>query len=94
MPMHSPPHPGRLIKSSCLEALDLTVTGAADALGVARPTLSNLLNGKAAISPEMAIRLEKAFGGTADAWVRLQAAYNLAVARKSERKIKVKRIAA
>lgn len=94
MPMHSPPHPGRLIKTSCLDALNLKVTGGAEALGVARPTLSNLLNGKAAISPEMAIRLEKAFGGTADSWVKLQAAYDLAVARKTERKIKVKRIAA
>ncbi|MEQ8510462.1 MAG: HigA family addiction module antitoxin [Rhodospirillaceae bacterium] len=94
MPMHTPPHPGRLIKQSCLEALDLTVTDGAKALDVARPTLSNLLNGKAAISPEMAIRLEKAFGGTADAWVRLQAAYDLAIARKTEKKIKVSRVAA
>ena len=70
------------------------VVCAPSALGVARPTLSNLLNGKASISPEMAIRLEKAFGGSADAWVRLQAAYNLAVVRKTERKIKVKRVAA
>ena len=94
MPMHSPPHPGRLIKTSCLDALDLTVTDGAKALGVARPTLSNLLNSKAAISPEMAIRLEKAFGGSADAWVRLQAAYDLAQARKIQSKIKVKRVAA
>ena len=94
MAMHSPPHPGRLIKTTCLDSLGLTVTAGAEALGVARPTLSNLLNGKASISPEMAIRLEKAFGGSADAWVRLQAAYNLAVVRKTERKIKVKRVAA
>ncbi len=66
----------------------------ARALGVARPTLSNVINGKAAISPEMAIRLEKAFGSTADAWLRMQAAYDLAQARKHEKDIKVKRVVA
>ncbi len=90
MPMKNPPHPGRTIKHDCLEPLELTVTAGARVLGVARPTLSNVINGKAAISPEMAIRLEKAFGSTADAWLRMQAAYDLAQARKREKNIKVK----
>ncbi len=94
MPMKNPPHPGSAIKYDCLEPLGLTVTAGARVLGVARPTLSNVINGKAAISPEMAIRLEKAFGSTADAWLRMQAAYDLAQARKHEKDIKVKRVVA
>ena len=94
MPMKNPPHPGSAIKYDCLEPLELTVTAGARVLGVARPTLSNVINGKAAISPEMAIRLEKAFGSTADAWLRMQAAYDLAQARKREKDIKVKRVVA
>ncbi len=90
MPMKNPPHPGSAIKYDCLEPLGITVTAGARVLGVARPTLSNVINGKAAISPEMAIRLEKAFGSTADAWLRMQAAYDLAQARKREKNIKVK----
>lgn len=93
MPMKSPPHPGRLIQNACLVPLALTVTAAAKALGVARPTLSNVLNGRSAVSPEMAIRLEKAFGSTADAWLRLQTAFDLAQARRHESAIKVKRVA-
>jgi len=93
MPMKSPPHPGRLIQNACLVPLALTVTAAAKALGVARPTLSNVLNGRSAVSPEMAIRLEKAFGSTADAWLRLQTAFDLAQARRHESEIKVKRVA-
>lgn len=91
--MKSPPHPGRLIQDACLAPLGLTVTAAAKALGIARPTLSNVLNGKSAVSPEMAIRLEKAFGSTADAWLRLQTAFDLAQARRHEATIKVKRVA-
>ena len=94
MPMKNPPHPGSAIKYDCLGPLGLTVTAGARVLGVARPTLSNVINGKAAISPEMAIRLEKAFGSTADAWLRMQAAYDLAQARKGEKRIKVKRVVA
>ncbi len=94
MPMKNPPHPGSAIKYDCLEPLGLSVTAGARVLGVARPTLSNVINGKAAISPEMAIRLEKAFGSTADAWLRMQAAYDLAQARKREKDIKVKRVVA
>ncbi len=94
MPMKNPPHPGSAIKYDCLEPLGLSVTAGARVLGVARPTLSNVINGKAAISPEMAIRLEKAFGSTADAWLRMQTAYDLAQARKREKDIKVKRVVA
>ncbi len=93
MPMKNPPHPGRTIANACLKPLGLTVTAGARVLGVARPTLSNVINGKAGISSEMAIRLEKAFGSTADAWLRMQAAYDLAQARRRERDIKVKRFA-
>ena len=91
MPMKNPPHPGRLIKNACLEPLGLSVTKAAKALGVARPTLSSVINGRAALSPEMAIRLEKAFGGTADAWLRMQLAYDLAQTRTKAAQIKVSR---
>jgi addiction module HigA family antidote len=92
MPMKNPPHPGRTILHDCLDPLGLTVTAGAKVLGVTRPTLSKLINGKAGISPEMAIRLEKAFGSTADAWLRMQAAYDLAQARKREKDIKVERV--
>ena len=80
--MKNPPHPGRLVKRACLETVGLTVTEGAKVLGVSRPTLSSLINGRAGISPEMAIRLEKAFGSTADAWLRMQAAFDLAQARR------------
>ncbi len=94
MPMKNPPHPGRTIANACLKPLGLTVTAGARVLGVARPTLSNVINGKAAVSPEMAIRLEKALGSTADAWLRMQAAFDLAQARRREKDIKVKRVVA
>ncbi len=91
MAMKNPPHPGRSIKDACLEPLNLTVTEGASILGVARHTLSRVINGQAGISPDMAIRLEKAFGGSADAWLRMQAAYDLAQARQHENKIDVQR---
>ena len=91
MPMKNPPHPGRSIKDACLEPLGLTVTEGAKVLGVARHTLSRVINGQAGISPEMAIRLEKAFGGSADAWLRMQTAYDLAKARQHEKQINVQR---
>lgn len=91
MPMKNPPHPGRSIKDACLDPLGLTVTEAARVLGVARHTLSRVLNGQAGLSPEMAIRLEKAGWSTADHWLRLQMAYDLAQARLHERSLKVKR---
>ena len=91
MAMKNPPHPGRSIKENCLEPLGLNVTEAAKVLGVARHTLSRVLNGRAAISPEMAIRLEKAGWSNADFWLRRQTTYNLVQARKGEGQIKVER---
>ena len=87
MPMKNPPHPGRSIRSACLEPLGLSVTEGAKILGVTRQTLNNVINGKSGISPEMAIRLTKAFGSTEETWLRMQLAYDLAQARKSESKI-------
>jgi len=91
MPMKNPPHPGYSIKDACLDPLGLSVTEAAQVLGIARHTLSRVLNGRAGISPEMAIRLEKAGWSNADHWLRLQTAYDLAQARQHEAEIKVKR---
>jgi len=91
MAMLNPPHPGRIVRQECLEALGLGVTEAAKVLGVTRQAINNVVNEKSAISPEMAIRLEKAFGGTADTWLRMQAAYDLAQARKNGDKIEVQR---
>jgi len=91
--MKNPPHPGLSVRHDCIESLGLTITEAARALGVTRQALNNLVNCKAAISPEMAIRLDKAFGGGADTWLRLQAAYDLAQAEKHASKIKVQRVA-
>ena len=93
MPMKNPPHPGRSIRDACLAPLNLTVTEGAKVLGVARHTLSRVINGQAGISPDMAIRLEKAFEGSADAWLRMQTAYDLAHARQHENQIDVKRYA-
>jgi len=92
MPMKTPPHPGRSIKSACLEPLNLTVTAAAKALGITRAGLSNIINGHAGISPEMAIRLAKAFGGIPETWLRMQLAYDLAQVSRNADKIKVKQI--
>jgi addiction module HigA family antidote len=92
MAMKNPPHPGRSIRDACLEPLTLSVTDGARVLCVARHTLSRVINGQAGISPDMAIRLEKAFGSSADAWLRMQAAYDLAQARMHEDRIKVKRV--
>jgi antitoxin HigA-1 len=91
MAMKNPPHPGHSIKDACLETLHLSVTEGAKILGVARHTLSRVVNGQAGISAEMAIRLEKAGWSNADHWMRLQAAYDLAQARQNEKGIKVKR---
>lgn len=91
MRMFNPPHPGQSVRVDCLEPIGLSVTDAAKILGVTRQALNNVVNEKSAISPEMAIRLEKAFGSTADAWLRMQAAYDLAQARKHEKDIKVTR---
>jgi addiction module HigA family antidote len=91
--MKNPPHPGLSVRYDCLEPLGITVTEGAKILGVTRQALNNLVNCKAAISPEMAIRLDKAFGGGADTWLRLQAAYDLSQAEKYANKIKVRRVA-
>ena len=90
--MKNPPHLGLSIRHDCLEPLGLTVTEAAKKLGVSRKQLSNVVNGHSGISPQMAIRLDKAFGGGANTWYRLQAAYDLAQAMKQADKIKVERL--
>jgi len=82
MTMKVPPHPGLSVRHDCLEPLGLSVTAGAKVLGVTRQALNNLVNERAGISPEMAIRLDKAFGGTAEAWLASQTAYDLAQARK------------
>jgi addiction module HigA family antidote len=90
MPMKNPVHPGAIVKSS-LEELGLSVTGAATVLGVTRPTVSKIVNGRAAISPDMAIRLSKAFGSTPEFWLRLQLNYDLAQVRARADTIQVER---
>ena len=89
--MKNPLHPGHSIKDACLESLGLSVIDAARVLGIARHTLSRVLNGHARLSPQMAIRLEKAGWSNADRWMRLQTAYDLAQARQHEGEIKVRR---
>jgi len=89
--MKNPVHPGLIVRHDCLEPLGLSVTEAAKVLGVSRQALNNLVNGKAGISPEMAIRLTKAFGSTPETWLHMQLAYDLAAARKHESNIKVQR---
>ena len=91
MHMKNPPHPGRSIKDACLEPLQLSVTEGAKVLGVTRHTLSRVINGQSGISPDMAIRLEKAGWSNADHWLRLQTAYELAQARKHQDQIQVER---
>jgi addiction module HigA family antidote len=93
MRMKNPPHPGRHVKMDCLDPLNLSITKGAEILGVTRLSLSNLVNGKNGISPEMAIRLSKAFGGSPEVWLRMQMAYDLAQAEKKASRIRVKRIA-
>ena len=93
MPMNNPPHPGLSVRHDCLEPLGLSVTEAALRLGVSRKQLSGIVNGRSGISPVMAIRLDKAFGGGAGTWYRLQAAYDLAQAMRHADLIDVERIA-
>jgi antitoxin HigA-1 len=92
--MHNPPHPGEIIRDQCLEPLALSVTDAAKGLGVTRKALSELLNGHAGVSPEMAIRLERAFGSTAETWLRMQLAYDLWQAEQRAGDLKVTRFPA
>jgi addiction module HigA family antidote len=89
--MKNPAHPGRIVRTACLEPLGLSVTDGAEILGVSRQTLNNVIHAKSGISPQMAIRLSKAFGSTPETWLRMQLAYDLAQARKDESKIKVRR---
>ncbi len=94
MAMHNPPHPGGIVRRQCLEPLGLTVTRAAEGLGVARQSLSELLNGRAGVSVEMAIRLSKAFGSTPETWLGMQMAHDLWRARGRAREIEVERFVA
>ena len=93
MSMKTPPHPGRIVRQECIEALGLTVTAAARGLGVTRKALSELVNGKSGISPEMAVRLSKAFGSSPELWLGLQMDYDLARLRTTAGKIKVQKFA-
>jgi len=94
MLMHNPPHPGEVIKELCVEPLGLTVTEAAKALGISRKTFSNILNGHAGISPEMAVRLSIAFNTTSESWLNQQLQYDLWFAEKERKKLKVKKLVA
>ena len=91
MAMKNPPHPGLSVKHDCLEPLHLSVTKAAEILGVTRQTLNDLVHCHRGISPEMVLRLDMAFGGGAETWLRLQAAYGLAQARKKLPALDIKR---
>ncbi len=89
--LKNPAHPGRIVLGVCLEPSGLSVTDGAKLLGVTRQALNNVINSKSGISPEMAIRLTKAFGSTPETWLKMQLAYDLAEARKQEHRIKVRR---
>ena len=92
MPMHDPPHPGEHVRLTCLEPLGLSVTAGAKALGVSRKALSELVNGHSGISPDMAIRLSKAFGSSAEHWMRLQMAYDLRHAERRNADLEIERV--
>ncbi len=94
MGMHNPPHPGEIIKEFCVTPLNLTVTRAAESLGVTRKTFSMLLNGKSGISPEMALRLSRVFGRTPEGWLRLQLQFDLWKAKKKVDLAHLERISA
>ena len=94
MQMHNPPHPGEVIRDLCLEPLGLSVTEAAEGLGVTRKTLSAILNGRAGISPEMALRLAMAFDTTPESWLNQQTQYDLWVAKKASKGLRVKKLSA
>ena len=91
MPMKNPVHPGRIVRHDCLEPLGLSVTAGAKILGVSRQTLNKIVNGKSGITPEMAIRLTKAFGSTEETWLRMQLVWDLAAALRNGSRIKVRR---
>ena len=93
MPMHTPPHPGRIVRQECLDPLGLSVTAGAKALGVSRVALSELVNERRGVSPEKAIRLSKAFGSAPEVWAGLQLDYDMAQAMKGAGNIAVERVA-
>lgn len=90
--IHKPKHPGRMVKSLCLDPLDLSVTDAAKALKISRPTLSKLINGRIGISPEMAMRLAIVFNTSEELWINLQAGYDLWLAQKHKSKLHLNRL--
>ncbi len=92
MQMHNPPHPGEIIRELCINPLGLSVTEAAEGLGVSRKTLSAILNGRSGVSPEMALRLSMAFNTSPESWLNQQSQYDLWVARKESKRIKVKKL--
>ncbi|WP_235607587.1 HigA family addiction module antitoxin [Salinivibrio kushneri] len=92
--MHNPPHPGEVIRELCLDPLGLSVTAAAEALGVSRKTLSAVLNGKAGVSPEMAIRLSIAFNTSSESWLTQQSQYELSHAEQHRKDLRVKKLVA
>jgi addiction module HigA family antidote len=94
MKMHNPPHPGEVLRELCLKPLDLSVSEAAKALGLSRKTLSAILNGRAGISPEMAVRLSIAFNTSAESWLTQQTQYDLWVAEKLRKSLRVEKLAA
>ena len=94
MRMHNPPHPGEVLKALCLDPIGLTVTDAARALGVSRKTLSSIVNGRAGISPEMAVRLSLAFDTTAESWLNQQVQYDLWHAERKRKKLRVQKLSA
>ncbi len=94
MLMHNPPHPGEVLKELCIEPLGLTVTKAAEALGVSRKTLSSILNGKSGISPEMAVRLSIAFNTSSESWLNQQSQYDLWKAEQHRNELHVTRLSA
>ena len=93
MLMKNPPHPGLHVRRDCLEPLKLSVTEGAKVLGVSRQALNNLVNGKSGISPEMAVRLSKAFGGSPAVWLKMQLDYDLTQIARTASKINVRRVA-
>ena len=94
MLMHNPPHPGEVLRQLCLDPLNLSVTEAARGLGVSRKTLSAIVNGRAGVTPEMAVRLSIAFGTSSESWLNQQTQYDLCLAEKQRKNLHVMRLAA
>ena len=94
MKMHNPPHPGEVLRELCIEPLGLSITEAAEALGITRKTLSAILNGRSGISPEMAVRLSLAFSTSSESWLNQQAQYDLWEAEKQRKNLNVRKLSA